>query len=195
VSERRRDLLANSGVDRHVLTHFQITESAVDNRFARLARAAPSFHPRQSAFQFLINRKEVFDFPANVLEDLVHGVDLIVPGIPCRHGENLLIALLGINHVQDSDGPNLNHAAGETRFLDQDEHVHGIVVFRQRSGDEAVIARIMHRRIESAIQPKNSEPAVIFVFIRRIFRYFDDHAHEFRTLGTRVQIVQRALKH
>src|SRR5688500_11015967 len=62
---------------------------------------APTFHTSEFALEFLVDGEEVLDLPADMREDLIHGVDLIVARVASRNGENLLIAFFGVHHVED----------------------------------------------------------------------------------------------
>jgi len=110
-------------------------------------RSAPSIDAGLLAFELLIDGEEMLDLTADVGEDLVHCVDLIVAGITSRYRQDLLVALFGIHHVQDADRPNLDEATRETRLGDEDEHIERIVVFGESSRDESVVTGVVHRRV------------------------------------------------
>jgi hypothetical protein len=82
-----------------------------------------------------------------VSEDLIHRVDLIVAGIARWNRKYFLIPFFRVDHVEDTDRPHFDQAAGEAGFLNEDEHVHRVIVFCERPGNEAVVARVVHRRI------------------------------------------------
>src|SRR5580698_1028696 len=79
----------------------QIPLSTLANRLPRIARPAPTQRRRLATFQFLVNREEVLNFQTDVREDSVHGVDLVITGIPARDRQNLLIALVLVNHIEN----------------------------------------------------------------------------------------------
>src|SRR5207248_1050085 len=98
---------------------------------------------------------------------------------------------IGVHHVENTHRTNLDQATGKTRFLHEREHVHRVVIFSQGAGDKTVITRIMHRRIQGAVQPEHTELSVIFVLVGRVLGDLDNHAHQFRRFWAGLNVVQR----
>ncbi len=137
----------------------------------------------------------MLQFAANVGEDLVHGVDLVVAGITRGDGDDLLIRLLAINHVQETDGADFDETTGETGLGDEGEDVEGVAVLGESAGDEAIVAGVVDGGVERAVKAEKAEFTVVLILIDRPFGDFDDHADEFGGVGSGIQIVQLGRAH
>ncbi len=169
---------------------FEVALAAFGDGFAGFAGAAPAFHGGDFAFEFLVDGEEVFHLAADVGEDLVHGVDLVVAGVAGGDGEDFLVFLVGVDHVEDADGADFDEDAGEAGLLDEDEAVEGIVVVGEGAGDEAVVAGVMEGGIEGAVEAEDAQVAVVLVLIRRVLGDFDDHSDDFRRVGAGFEVVE-----
>ena len=94
------------------------------------------------------------------------------------HSNDLMILLAGVNHGHQADGASMDDGKGHNGFLAQHQHVERVVVFGERLRYEAVIRRIVNRRVEDAIKPDQAARFVEFIFHARAKRNFD-HAVEF----------------
>ena len=56
-----------------------------------------------------------------------------------------------INHGHEPDRSGSKEAAGKNRFLQEDQHIHGVVVLAKRSRNEAVVVRVHQRRVQHAV--------------------------------------------
>src|SRR5215510_8585862 len=110
-SRRRADSVES--VSWLLLLAIQIRFAACDDHFSCLPGTPPAAHFGLLPFQFLVDREEVLDLPAHVGKNLVHGVYLIVARIAIRDGQDFLVSLLVIHHVEDAQRTNFNHTAGE----------------------------------------------------------------------------------
>src|SRR5262245_11823130 len=157
----------------------------------RIRGTPPAAHLGLLPLSLLVNREEVLDLAAHMGENLVHRVDFIVARIAIWHGHDLLICLFVIHHVENAHGTNIDHAAGKARFLNQRQRVQRITVIGASAWDEAVISRIVHRRIQRTVETEHAERAVVLVLVARVLGYFYDHSYDFRTVRAGVDVVER----
>ncbi len=73
-------------------------------------------------------------------------------------------------------------------MINQTQYIDWIAIFTDCSGNEAVVAWAVQRRVEHTIQPEDAEIAIVFVFVSRFFFGLDDHANGFRTLWPRTNL-------
>lgn len=132
----------------------------------------------------------MLNLTAHVRKHLVDGVNLVVTRIPVRHGKHLLVGFLLIHQVEHADGPYFDQAPGETGLLNQDNHIHRIAIIGKRPRNETIVARIVHGRVQRPIQPEDAKIPVVFVFIGRILRDLDNHAHNFRAVRSGIEVVE-----
>ena len=83
-----------------------------------------------------------------------------------RHGDDLLIGARLVLHHQRAQGPATDDSAGDDRHLADHQGIAGVAIFRERLGDEAVIARIVHRGVEETVDEEGARFLVEFVFHR-----------------------------
>ena len=104
-------------------------------------------HPTIShalALEILVDREEVLDLLEKVLRHVGDVEVLLVVRIVHRHGEDLVVRLAAVEHLQHADRAHVDLAAGKRRLVDAHEHVERIVVLVQRARNESVVARIVH---------------------------------------------------
>jgi hypothetical protein len=94
-----------------------------------------------------------------------------------RDAKDLFIYLVFILNEEDTDRPNVNAAAGESGLFHEDEHVKRIAVGGERAGNEPVVAGIMHRGKEDAIQTDESRGRVVLILVPAAARDFYDRVH------------------
>ena len=168
---------------------FQVTLARPADGFARFARALPPFHLRALAFEFLVDGEEVLDFAQIVREHLVDGVDLVEAGIVIGYGQNLLVRFVLVHHDQHPHRTHQHEDSGIARLVDQRQDVERIAVFRQRPGNEAVVAGLVYGRIEGAVQAEHAERAIVFVLVGGALRDLHNHADNFGAVAAGVDIV------
>ncbi len=78
--------------------------------------------------------KKCSDLAFDVRENLIHRVDLIVARVPGGHGEDFLVSLKVVNHVENPDRTDFDQTAGDAGFVHQYQHVHRIAVVRKSPG-------------------------------------------------------------
>ena len=93
-------------------------------------------------------------------------------------GDDLVVALAGVDHGHQADGARVDQRQRHHRFLAEHQHVERIVVFGQRLRNETVVGRIVHRRVQHAVQLDQAALLVQFVL----------HAGAERNLDDRVEI-------
>jgi len=87
-------------------------------------------------------------------------------------------------HDQDAYRSNVYDTAGNQATRIDDEHIDGIAVFGKRVRNEAVVARIGHRRIQETIHHERTRLLVHLVFDRLAAqRDLDDDIHVIRWIG------------
>ena len=168
----------------------QIALAAVHDGAAGFGGPPPTGHGGHLTLKFLVNGEEVLNLAANVREDLIHGVDLVVTWVAGRDREDLLVRLGAIDHVEHADGANFNQHTRKAGLLNEDEAIEGIVVIGKGAGDEAVVAGVVERRIERAIEPENAQFTVIFVLIGGVLGNLNDATDYFRGIGAGIKIVE-----
>ena len=131
----------------------------------------------------------MLDLATKVDEEVLDGGDLIVERIVFLNGENFLIGLGTVNHAQEADGADFDETAAEGRFFGDGEDVERVAIFAERAGNEAVVAGIVHRRIEEAVEAENAEGLVVFILVARVFGDFDNHADDFGRARAGVDFV------
>ena len=127
------------------------------------------------------------DLAQLVREDLRVVVDLGVVGLTDRDREDLVVGLPVVDHGEQPDRSRLHEAPREGRLGDEDQHVERVVVEGERPWYETVIAGIIHRRVQRPVQLEDVERLIIFVFISRAARDFDDDVDLFRCFFTERQ--------
>ena len=168
----------------------QIALPAIHDGAARFGGAAPAGHGGHLALKFLVDGEEVLNLAAHVGEDLIHGVDLVISGIAGGNGQDLLIRLRTVHHVQHADGANFDKNSRKTGLLDENEAIEGIVVVGKSSGNEAVVAGVVKGRVERTVEAENTEFPVIFILIGGVLGDLNDATDYFRGIGAGIKIVE-----
>jgi hypothetical protein len=97
------------------------------------------------------------------------------------HGDDLLVLPRLVLHEEHADRAHAHHGARRDRAGVRDEHVAGVAVARERVRDEAVIARVAHRRVEEAVDDERARRFVHLVLDRLAAdRHLDDDVHVVR---------------
>ena len=92
-----------------------------------------------------------------------------------RHGEDFLVAAGLVFHLQHADRARADDAARHHRRRVQHDHIAGVAVVRQGVRDEAVVAGIVHRRVQEAVDEQGTGRLVHLVFHRQApLRDLDD---------------------
>lgn len=135
---------------------------------------APTFDFDALAFKVFVDGKEMGNLPEHVGIDLGEVPDIFVAGVVFAHTEDLLVAEALVEHFQHTDGADLHDAAGKAGRVDEDETVDGVAVVGEGAGDEAVVAGIVNRGVEIAIETEDVEFFVVLVFVDAFVGYLDD---------------------
>ena len=102
--------------------------------------------------------------------------------------------------MEQPDRARVHQAAGEDRDRHQHEHVERIAVVAQRAGQEAVVAGIVDRAVEHAVEPEDAELLVELVLVALVGRDLDDGRDLVGGLGAGRDVVPgveaaRGLRH
>ena len=84
----------------------------------------------------------------------------------------------------EADGANLHDATGEAGSIDEDEAVERITVGGEGAGEEAVVARVVDRRVEIAVETKDMEFFVVLVLVAALIGNLDNGVNDFGTIGS-----------
>ena len=134
------------------------------------------------AFEVLVDRKEVGNLFQDVGVDVGILVHIVVARISFAYTEDLFVALTLVDHLEYADGADLLDAAGKAGGIDQHEHVERIAVVAEGAGNEAVVARVMHRRKEVPVEAEDVQILVVLVLANSLQRDLDYGIHQFRRL-------------
>src|SRR5687767_8656387 len=105
----------------------------------------PSYDLDAPTFKILVDVEEVLDFLQVMLRQVGDIEVAVVERIVGRHGDDLVVRLAAIEHLEHAEWSAVDLAARECRLVDADDYVEGIVVLVQCPWDEPVIAGIMDR--------------------------------------------------
>ncbi len=110
-----------------------------------------------------------------IIHIIIIGRQLVVRG-----GEDFLVQPALVLHQQNTDRPRAHDASRDQGGRAEQQHVNRIAIIRQRVRDEAVIARIAHRRVQEAIDEDRAGGLVHLVLDRvAANRHFHDHVDVF----------------
>ncbi len=152
-----------------------------------ILRIPPAVDLHFFIFQVLVRGEELRDFLQLVRMDLLIAVDVEVPGIRAAHGQNLFVTFAVVDHFHQTDHTHLLQAPWKARLINKHQHIQGIVVVPQRRRQEAVVPRVMHRRVQVAIQLEHVQLLVVLVLHLSFVRNLDDRVHNLRRLGAHRQ--------
>src|SRR5690625_1392027 len=129
-------------------------------------------------FQILVVLEEVRNLVDQDLGELAIAGNLAVVGMQGvdRYREYLLVLALFILHHQHTDRPYLDDSARHDRVAAEHQHIDRITVIRQRVRHEAVVAGVMHRRVQEAVDVERAGILVQLVLHRLASHWhLDDH--------------------
>src|SRR5689334_11653108 len=127
-----------------------------------------------SALEVLVDMEEMLHFTQIMLRKIRDVEELVVVRVVTRHRKNFVIRLAAIQHLEHAQRPAIDLAAGERRLVDVHENVEWITVVVQSSRDKPVIAGIVHRRVQHAIEPNHSGRLVELILVATTSGNFDD---------------------
>src|SRR5690606_35763857 len=112
-----------------------------------------------------------------------------------RHRDELLILLAAVEQVEHPDRSHLDQASREGRLGHQHQHVDRVAIAGESPRHEAVVAGIVHRRVEHAVEPEDSQVLVELVLVALVLGDLDhrgDYAWWLTASGDVVPGVERA---
>lgn len=144
------------------------------------------------AFELFVDSEEMLNFAKDVRGEVSMIVDLGVGGAANRNGQHLFVGYLLIQHFQNANGPGLDQATSEGGLKNQHEDVQGISVRRQCAGNETVIAGVMNRSVERAVESEDVQSLIVFVFVSLSAWDFDDGINDAGSMGAsrQGQVIQ-----
>lgn len=140
----------------------------------------PAFDFDALAFEVFVNGEEVGDLLEHVGIDLGEVPDIFVAGVALADAEDFLVAEALVEHFEETDGADFHDAAWEAGRVDEDEAVEWVAVVAECTGDKAVVAGVVNRRVEVAIEAEDVQFFVVLVFIDSFVGNLDDGIDDFR---------------
>ena len=131
-------------------------------------------HLHRLPFQLLVILEEPPQHRQPVRRQLLRLAEAVVLRVVHRHRQHLVVLLAAVDHRHQADGTGLHQGQRGHRLLAQHQDVQRIVVFRQGLRDEAVVGRIVDRRVEDAVQLEQPRFLVQLVLDARPHRDLDD---------------------
>jgi hypothetical protein len=80
-----------------------------------------------------------------------------------------------VDRIVRADEPHLDEAAGERALVHDHHRVERLAVFAARPGHEAVIRRVVYRRVEGAVQNDHPQLFVVLVLVLALLGYLHEH--------------------
>ena len=106
-----------------------------------------------------------------------------------RNCDDLVVRLAAVEHLQNAERAAIDLTAGKRRLVDADDDVERVVILMQRARDEAVVAGIMHRRKQNAVEAELSADLVELVLVAAASRNFDYCSDHFRRVRADWKVV------
>src|SRR5690625_323696 len=92
-------------------------------------------------------------------------MELEVERVVDGDSEDLLIEPLLITHLEDTEGTDRHQTAGEGRDGHHDQHIEGVIIVGQGPRDETIVARVIDRTIEEAVETEETSLLVQLVLV------------------------------
>ena len=143
---------------------------------ARIRRIVPALDLHPLAFKILIDGEEVRNLLQHVRIDIGVVPHIGVARIVLAHRQHFLVQHALVQHLQQPDRPHFLHASGKARPRHQHQHVQRIAVVAQRGGNESIVSRIVHRRVQVAVQLEDVQLLVIFKLVGSVLGDLDHRA-------------------
>jgi hypothetical protein len=115
----------------------------------------------------------VVDLKPVELGHVVELAQVLLSRVAGRHADDLVVAALLVGHPEHADGAAADQAAGEGRFLHQDQRIQRVAVFAQRVLDIAVVGRVLGGGEQRPVQPDPAGGVVDLVLVAATARYLD----------------------
>ena len=125
----------------------------------------PAFDFNALAFEIFVDGEEVGDFLNEVRVDVGVVPDVGVARVVFAHGDDFLVEDTLVEHLEETDGANLLHAAGKTWTGNQNQNIQRIAILTQRGRNKAVIAGVMNRRVQIAVEFEDVQFFVVLEFV------------------------------
>ena len=106
--------------------------------------------------------------------DLNDALNTALTRVGFRNTQNLAVVMPHVVHIKHTDRSCLNQASGKRGFSHDDHGVERGTIFSEGVGDESVIERIAHRRMENTVEGHDSRILEVFVFVSAPRRNLND---------------------
>ena len=160
------------------------------DRLARGRGAFESARLRARALQVLVHLKEVLDLLEVVLAGCRPGRSARrSTGSPMGTASTFSSADAAVHQVEQPDRTRVHEAAGEHRDRHQHQDVERIAVVAQGAGQEPVVAGIVDRAVEHAVEPEDAELLVELVLVALVGGDLDDRGDLGRRVGAGRDVV------
>src|SRR5215216_8193605 len=126
-------------------------------------------------FQVFIYGEEMLNLFEVVRREIRKFADVGKEWVVVQHRQNLVVRLAFVGHSEYTDRAGLDDAASKGWQIRDDQNVERVAIFIIGLWDEAVIAGVMHRRIQHPVELEGASLFMIFVLIARAFGNLDDH--------------------
>src|SRR5438445_143021 len=107
------------------------------------------------------------------------------------HGDDLVVLALFVAHGHDADRARAQDAERHHRLLTEHKHVERVAVLAVGLREEAVVRRVVHGRVQHAVQPQQARALVELVLHLRALGDLDDRAEVTLDVVAQLDIVPR----
>jgi len=152
----------------------------VNHLVAGIGGVVPAPYLNALAFKVFVDREEVGNLFEHVRVDVGKVPHIVETRIILADSQHFLVQHALIEHLKQADGAHLLHAARKTGTRHQHQHVQRVAVIAQRGRNKAIVARVVHRRMQVAVQLEDVQLLVVFVFLGPILGDLDDRAKNLR---------------
>lgn len=140
-------------------------------------------------FEVFVDFEEVLNLPDVVGRELGEIRVVGKKRIVVEHRKDFVIGFAAVKHAEEADGSGFDDTTGECREIGHYEDIERVIVIIVRLGCEAVVARVVHGRIEYAVQLERTSAFVEFVLVARTLGDFDDNVDDFGPTWPRIKLV------
>src|ERR1700738_3748037 len=165
------------------------------DRFADHASGHFTFLPSDNlhapSLEILVDMEEMLHFPQIMLRKIGNVEILVVIRIVAGDGDDLVVRLPAIEHLEHSQRPAIDLTTRKRRLIDADENVERIAVLVQGARNESVVAGIVHGRVQNPIEPDEPGLLVQLVLVAAATGYFDEGRHQLGRMNSSRQVVPR----
>ena len=141
------------------------------------------------SFQELVVLEEPAEHHQAVRGQLGGLTEAVELGVADGDGQDLVVGLAGVEHGHQADRPGGHQGHRRHGLLAEHQDVERVVVLGVRLGDEAVIGRVVDRRVEDPVEPEQAGLLVQLVLDARPHRDLDQGVELAREVLARGDVV------